>query len=57
MIADRASRALRVVLRTAVPDHAALVEKMEAFEREFGPDLDGHFAHLLAGARRLTRLR
>ncbi len=54
VIADRASQALGVVLRTAVPDHAALVEKMEVFEREFGPDLDGHFAHLLADARRLS---
>lgn len=54
VIAERASQALRVVLRTAAPDHAALVEKMEVFEREFGPDLDGHFAHLVNDARRLS---
>lgn len=54
VIAEDASQALRVVLRTAAPDPAAFVEKMEVFERAFGEDRDGDFAHLLADARRLS---
>ena len=56
-IAERASQALRAVLRTAVPDHAALVEKMEVFElgvwrrlgRSFCPSSSATLRRLSAG--------
>lgn len=52
-IADRAIEALHLVLRTPVPDHAAFVEKMDVYGREFEDMSDGYFAHLIADARRL----
>lgn len=49
-------RALRLVLRTAAPDHAAFVEKMEVVDLEFGDFMDGQFVHLVNDARRLSRV-
>jgi hypothetical protein len=54
-IADRVAEARDRVLRTAVPDHAALVEKLELAAQDFGDDIaDEYFFHLIADARRLS---
>lgn len=53
-IADRVAEARDRVMRTAAPDYAAFVEKMELYERDFGDITDGYFAHLIADARRLS---
>ena len=55
VLGRRAWRALRLVLRTAAPDHAAFVEKLEVVDLEFGDCMDGHFVHLVDDARRLGR--
>ena len=55
VLGRRAWRALRVVLRTAAPDHAALVEKLEVVDLEYGEFMDGYFVHLVNDARRLGR--
>ena len=56
ILGRRAWRALRLVMRTAAPDHAAFVEKMEVVDLEFGDFMDGQFVHLVNDARRLGRL-
>ena len=55
VLGRRAWRALRLALRTAAPDHAAFVEKLEVVDREFGDFMDGQFLHLVHDARRLGR--
>jgi hypothetical protein len=54
VIAERSSRAFKAVLRTAPPDLAAFVEKLELFAEELGEDLDGMFTCLVNDARRLN---
>lgn len=54
IIADRAHRALDVVLSTAVPNFEAFIEKLEIFEREFEHETDGRMSHLVSDARRLA---
>ena len=56
MLGRRASRALRLVMRTGAPDHAAFVEKLEVVDEEFGEFMDGQFVHLVNDARRLGRV-
>lgn len=54
VLARRASQAFKVVLKTAAPDSAAFVVKLELVERDYGDVMDGQFVHLVNDARRLS---
>lgn len=53
VMADRSLCAFKAVLRTAPPDFAAFVEKLELFDEEYGDELDGKLSYLVNDARRL----